>query len=57
MIIIGVVVGFIIGAAANPSVNEIVDPEQKSDDYHVDWFSRRAVYEYAKDVDPAIDCS
>lgn len=30
MIIIGVVVGFIIGAAANPSVNEIVDPEQKA---------------------------
>lgn len=30
MIIIGVVVGFIIGAAANPSVNDIVDPEEKA---------------------------
>lgn len=30
MIIIGVVVGFIIGAAANPYVNEIVHPEQKA---------------------------
>ena len=29
----------------------------KSDDYHIDWFSWRAVYEYAGDVDPAIDCS
>lgn len=30
LIIIGVVVGFIIGAAANPSVNDIVDPEEKA---------------------------
>lgn len=30
LIIIGVVVGFIIGAAANPSVNNIVDPEEKA---------------------------
>ena len=30
MIVIGVIVGFVIGAAANPSVNDIVDPEKKA---------------------------
>lgn len=30
MIVIGVIVGFVIGAAANPSVDEIVDPEKKA---------------------------
>lgn len=30
LIIIGVVVGFIVGAAANTSVNDIVDPEKKA---------------------------
>ena len=30
MIVIGVFVGFVIGAAANPSVNDIVDPEKKA---------------------------
>lgn len=30
LIIIGVLVGFIVGAAANPSVNDIVDPEKKA---------------------------
>lgn len=29
-IVIGVLVGFIIGAAANPSVNDIEDPEKKA---------------------------
>ena len=30
MIVIGVIVGFVIGAAANPSVNDILDPEKKA---------------------------